>query len=60
MKWWRNVTLIFSPLLSALGASFFLVRYTNTRSLIIVLIVMCALVLSLLNTIIVVLQISKR
>ncbi len=59
MKWIRNVTIVFSPFFIALIASFFLVRSVrDTR--IIVFIILGALVLSIVNAVVITVQMSKK
>jgi hypothetical protein len=60
MKWWRIVSLIFSPILIALVVSFVLWKYASAKSLTVVLIVIGSLFLSVVNVIILVLQVSKK
>jgi hypothetical protein len=60
MKWWRIVSLIFSPLLIALVVSFVLLKYMSAKSWTVVLIVIGSLFLSVINTIILVFQVSKK
>jgi hypothetical protein len=59
MKWIRNVTIVFSPFFIALVISFFLVRSVRDKR-IIVLIILGALAFSIVNAIVVTVQMTKK
>jgi len=59
MKWLRNVSFIFSPFLVAVILSYLLLRFTYIKSVLIVVIILSALVLSIINAVIIIVQISK-
>jgi hypothetical protein len=59
MKWIRNVTIVFSPFFIALVTSFFLIGSVKDKR-IIVLIVLGALALSIVNAIVVAVQMTKK
>ena len=59
MKWLRNVFFIFSPLLVAVILSYLLLRFTDIKSVLIVVIILSALGLSIINAVIIIVQISK-
>jgi hypothetical protein len=59
MKWIRNVTIVFSPFFIALAASFFLAHNVRDKR-IIVFIILGALVLSIVNAVVVTVQMSKK
>jgi hypothetical protein len=60
MKWWRNVSFVFAPVLIALAASMVLVKSGIVEPRGAVYIVTGSLVCAVVNVVIIILSISKR